>query len=814
MPTEKDFADAAETLSDPVAPEAVKAAARRVLQAYKPPTETTSDFGEHSSIGPTGLDIGAPAEVQLDEQARTFRGQERALDEHPDVVKALKSQGIMAGAPMASAQDKADAIVAKADDRAKVREQLQRPTVLTAPGDLPTAQNETKGVLDVFSNIGPRLQNAKRLLPSAMGGNVEHFVEPSLDEFRKTMAPLLGEKAYGLTNDSEEYRDFADAAWAEVYDKAKQEGRSVTRHDKSDNKDPGWQAAELIRQAGGASGTMLNAATGGLGTKYAGRRIAAWGGHPEQGEEEAQNLERVSASSHPALNAGAEVYGAIESPLFKGAAKLIPGTTVARTAAQAGLGSAGYKAAELGARRAGGEDLGLGQAAEEVGESAGMGIVAGGLLGLGGKAIRSERAGLRANTPLGEAEKAGASMRVTGVEPGENIRALREEARAGGHGYADKPDVNKMLAGRLEEPLGFEAGRSQSEAQRLAGEAKAEFHSVHGNDTVQPSNAQKALESVHESITRREGDVIGGHESLAREISRRLGSMSTIEVVPAGTATGGIPASDAMKKGYDVLPEIAKAVGSSVAELKSVPSMLDDVDVLIHLKDFNPAEHDALVKGFDKLAEVDGKPGLPSGELKSLLEASRADRDRFTGGSSGIPSTLTHTIRDAEGNPKVLHGYSAKKAIEAEKLETLKKRNELAKPSNVPRYGEPGGDPGRDQALRDVAEGADAHGFPGTSDVLEQFKGNRAVERLEDMSKLRGGARIHGLKTSPVEHLSSTAIRLRLDPLLGAIEPQLGRAAGVGASQADKRLRQKPNVAGADQDTIDKIQRLLGVAPP
>lgn len=815
-PTPDDIDFAVASLSDPKADEQLKAAARRLLSRLPatPKAETPADFGEHSSLGPTGLDVGSPAEIQLGEQSRAFQGQEKAAREHPEVVKALKAQGIMAGAPIASPEEEAQAIAAKAEQRAEMRKQLERPTVFTAPKDVPTEENQVKNPLDIFTNVGPRIANARKLLPSALGGNVEHFVEPDIDEFRKTMAPIMGERAYSVTKDSEEYRDFADAAWANIYDQAQKEGRSVTRHDKQTDKTPAWEGAELVRQAGGAAGTMLNAATGGLGTKYAGRRVAAWSGHPEKGEEEAQNLERVSASANPALNLGAEVAGMVESPIFKGAGKLVPGATIGRTAAQAGLGSAGYKGAELGTRSMGGEDIGLGQAASEVGQAGTLGVVAGGLFGLGGAGLRKNAANLRTSTPLGEAETAGAKMHWYGVEPGKKVGALREEARAGGYGYSHKPDVNTMMAEKLDEPLNREAARGQAEQKRVAGEAFAEYHAAYGHDRIQPVNAQRALESVHQKLTREGGDVIGGSEPLARAIQNRLASMSHVEVYPAGEASGAIPAKEAMQKGYDVVPAVAKAIGSSVSEIESTPSILDDVDVKIALKNFNPQEHDQLVRGFDDLAEKEGRPGMSSSDLKSLLEAARQDRDLFKGGTSKIPSDLTHTIEDAEQNKTKLEAYSARKAIEADKLVAMEKRNNLVKPENVRNYGEPKGPLGRDAALRDIAQSADVHGFPGTSDTLELSRGNRAVERLEEASKLRSGARMHGLTANPVEHLSGTAMRLRLDPFLGAIEPEVGRGASMAATAADKRLSRKPNDMGADQDTINKIQRLLGVVPP
>ncbi len=69
------------------------------------------------------------------------------------------------------------------------------------------------------------LKDFMRYMPSWVGGGTEMWHEPSLADFRSQ----AGDKAKGLDKSSQEYKDYADAAWLDRYNRAHQNGENVVR---------------------------------------------------------------------------------------------------------------------------------------------------------------------------------------------------------------------------------------------------------------------------------------------------------------------------------------------------------------------------------------------------------------------------------------------------------------------------------------------------------------------------------------------------------------------------------------------------------
>src|SRR5262249_29814124 len=110
--------------------------------------------------------------------------------------------------------------------------------------------------------FGLKLQNARASLPGILGGKVEHFLEPSLEQFQAEMGPFVHPSE--LHHGSDAYKEYADSLWQKIYDQAKAEGRPVVRD--AYKKDQTWATKAgdwAMRNAAGAA-AGVDKAFGGL----------------------------------------------------------------------------------------------------------------------------------------------------------------------------------------------------------------------------------------------------------------------------------------------------------------------------------------------------------------------------------------------------------------------------------------------------------------------------------------------------------------------------------------------------------------------
>lgn len=935
MASEQDLKDAAEALASPDAPAEVKAAARRLLSALPPKEAKPSDFGEHSSLGPTGLEAmqqgGLPKPDQADEQRQEV---EKAFTQSPEVAKALQLGAAPAQAPLVGESPEEGArrhqvYIAENYDQ-KLQTASKRKDLAAPPEFVPPTPVQQQPL-----NFFDALHQTREMLPEHFGGKVQHYYEPGIDQFRRDMAPALGPKVLQMTEGSEEYKQYADKLWKTIYEHAQATGQPVVRESFRTNKAPEDKLLHGVEMGIGSLGSAAIGAdkgmTGGIGGKLL---------------TEKDNRDALTSafpiSSDVGFAAGAGNPNSVGSLAAKGAGKAVgaipgaaalAGTTAGRIAGSAGQGAVGAAATQGAMDLVGGESAGASG-------RAGSAALIGSLLGLGGGVVgelaSSEGQSLRKESPLGEAEKIGARTSVrNGINPGKEMQALRSEAQAEQIGPAHAPDVESMLAGKLEGPLTDEGRRLRGTEEARVGTALETFHKVNQKERVAPERTVQAYADLHAKLTDAQGNPLPKNRPQVNSIRHDLRDMVDLEAVPvkssspeqvdfdrrfearneelyarkrdvpdladpfasapasepSRTAPGGkiqgektlpdeitpvalgdlempkgtsipppaerpdlwkgngigrlkeihktndaaykITGAEARKQGFDVDEAVAKALGITADDVRNEAAQGNDLSkkvwVIVKPKQFSPGEFHEIVAGVNQ-ANKAGQGAPPDVRLtKGTSRAIREDRDRFGGATADIPADLKYTIKDEQGRPINLKGYSAYHARSSDELAALKRKLDLAgvgenPPELLPgspyrgfvgnarAYGSSGRAPEIDQSLRELASSAGEHGHPGTVENLDKIKYARAVAELEHAAKVTQMFRGFGGNINPTERMSALGLRLRLDPALQYLAP---RAANVGAAGAlpgyrDQRKALPPQ---ADQATIDQISRLLGAGP-
>ena len=788
------------------------------------------------------------------------------------------------------------------------------------------------------------LNDAALILPRHKDGGAEHFFEPSIEQFRKDMAPAYGERVMKIDEFSPEYQEYSDKLWKDIYDQAVAQGRPVIR--------------EKFKRRNGIVDTLE-----GMGWKGAQQATAAAHGvsealpfnFPERitnaiGATNAENQEKVASAAPLAHDvgfaAGAVAPFSTGNIALKAAGAVTPGVVgdLAASLPNA-VRIAGHNAAAgyiSGWAQSLGTDLARGDRAGALGRANKAGFigiplaVGGGLLTHG---LQNEAAALRREGPLGEAGGIGATPSVLrGVKPGPTVEKLRGQARELGLGPEAQPDVESMLVARAEEPMVAEGRRQRAAGEARVGTALEQFHKINAGEYRSPERYIRALSDLHENLVDAKGNPLPENGPIVGQLRRKLGELADIELVPKlpkeqvtefnrrvarnqseeeiraqerltegpqfetsdpfaeaeATNPGGravmgdrttpdqvtpigindlelpkgasVPpreasphpydrvttrlrqieketpgafrlntASQVVREGFDLDRAVAEATGMSVSDVRAERAAGrnwgDDFDFIMVPRKFNPGQHHQIVAGVNE-ANKEGAQTPPDPRLaRGTSRAIREDRDQFTGSSPEIPRDLEYTVKDEQGNPITLRGYSAFEAKSADELAALKRKLSLAGlPENPPeeltgpqvktlhgalrQHGRAGQSPEAMQAQLDLARSGDQAQFhPYSAELaLDDMRRMRAVAELEKAVKITQMFRGYGGALNPVERMSALGLRVRMDPLLQWLQPKLGGLGAAGATIPQTEHRsQLP--AGADQTTIDQISKLLGMGP-
>lgn len=492
----------------------------------------------------------------------------------------------------------------------------------------------------------------------------DHYREPTIEQFRRDMAPILGApRAMALDEQSPEYEHYADAQWAKVYDQAKAEGKAAVRHSYTP-KDGAPRAiasalATWAAMAGAAAGGAAHAATFGLGNRL-------------MPDEQAANLERAGeefpvargignfagAIANPALRAfggiGGKAVGALpdalRSPL--GDSALASGIGGAVAGGAASLGEDAVDAATSEQR----PDLAM--VGRRAIDAAGGGMVLGAtgdLLAQGAKGIVNQlRTGSKLAPFVNLLEEGGGSTSfLRGVKPGEAMSEAKIAA-----GGTEEP--LEHLAGEMVGPMAREA-RARVASQEAATEATNQsYYQKHAGDTRPVGPLVDWLTRARAELTGPDGQVLPGREQVARTLDQYSNKLVKVEGVYPGDV--GLATRSARTPGMRMLtgPEAAARgidVTQAIKDSGFPPEMADQLNFIVTPQKLNPQQVDALHDGIN-LVMKEGKGGEPDPALAGMGKAVRQVRDQFPG--DPILGGATATIRDpATGKDIQLTGWSA-----------------------------------------------------------------------------------------------------------------------------------------------------------
>jgi hypothetical protein len=723
---------------------------------------TQADFGEHSSLGPTGLDIGSPADIQLEQTRLGHEGRQKAEMEHPKIAKALSAAGVTPGMPVPSLDE---------------QKRQRREALDVYNNDLPSASRRK----DLFEPPEYTPPQSLAMFPGQMGyqnfaqGKVKIFTEPSVDEFHAELGPVYGEKILREGKESDAYKEFADTKWKHAVEQAKEKGIAAVRNDYRSRPDP---HVGVTQQIAGLLGSGIDAATFGLGSKLI----------DKAGEDAPMTLSQAKEGASPLATGAGTLGGSLMNPAFLAAEAAIPVKGALSGAAAAGLGAGSNSLLTSAGRAATGEDVSPGEAAK----SALLDTALGGTLGFVGGAASKEIAKKGEELGMKSLEEGGYAKPSlwSGIRPTEKI--TEAEGAAKKFGFQDaktgKPLVVDMEATRLEKPFVEEARARQASGKEFGSRAEKEIYEANKRLRVSARPIVDALEEAKASRLDREGRprtsvAARDIKTIDREIQNYLD------------------------------PELSEMAGEPVARLYD-PKEIDQV-----IKDIQSLDPKALQRGAPT-----GRQPLP--DFESIKQAAHQLRDQIPGGTSFVPEGLETTMVDDLGKKRTLKDYSAFKHESAKDIaagarargmiglpegtvpETLGANESRSLQSSLRKVGESG--PGQHEADQVIEDFARATGKTKSVDLMKAYK---AYERLKEQAKIMGRLRLGGLH--PQESLSGHGMALRLQ----AAGPTLGKAGRLsGAIGKTGRQYLPPLMAGRfgselqgpeEPLTLDEVNRRL-----
>lgn len=566
----------------------------------------------------------------------------------------------------------------------------------------------------------PQLYRPPELIPShvdaatAMKARVEF--EPTLDQFRADMSHALGPSIMEMTEDSPEYKLYADSLWARKYDAAAKLGVPITRQQYKNS--DSW--LDKVGDFSVNARDTLEAGLTGLGSGLTiGAAPEAAGVVAEKlGQKDALEGYREQQRRHPIAAFTGNLLGALNPA--SAVAKLGALGNAAMPAAKTGLGAVA-RAATLGGGLGG--TTGLIEASnrqfanaavspdagqylshvqpEDILKPAAIGAATGGALGAAGEllgqgassAVKALRRGRHAED-LAIAERGGAMTSAVGqvkLPPGVqgNIdEALRSDIggdavdRAIDKVKGPMADTAYAQSRRIIQQLGSEneaynaspEGRAQHPLKNLALRLRdlVERKTKDGRDLPMVKSApfKRALEKAVDPV------VVSKHEALGL-IAREGGWLVSEE--------------DAARMGWTPRPLSSDEIGQ-LPRLPSSPLTMAPNDAVTALEGKGPVASDArvivvrplkvnaqklqeIIGDIDEAADVSAGASASkrsSRAYRDLMDAVRQDSQQWQGNS------ITGTKSMKLPNGQTVKGFAAMKARHAEELQRLKQLNKRA----------------------------------------------------------------------------------------------------------------------------------------
>lgn len=762
-------------------------------------SSTPADFGEHSSLGPTGGDmLSEKIPVQESPPPKLERYSAPKLPPKRTIEDPSLSEEEQA---LANSEETTRYRKENFDDESPKNATRRKDLAeLAPPSFIPPAPDpgpvSFAHPLDAARAIAQHIENAKAALPASIGGNVEHFYEPSAEEYGRFKADL--EQGGYHVPSREEY---ADMRWKMIYDAAKQQGRAVVRDAYAGEK---GIAHGLGRAADATDAALLSFGNqmtlGGLGAAYtkAVRHDREASGesalHPEYAtpyDETMQGDFKVAGESVPGLGEVGGGAAGILNPrglgagLARGAGSAVrgvagPTSALGKIAAE---GAAGALASGAGAAIEGVTGAVRDERPIEGGDIAARAKI-GAMLGLPGGLVaglaKVHGESLREAVPeLPEAEKLGARTSLGGVSPGKQITALEDRAASEG-----APSASSMMFGELEKPL-VETGRTaRAGAQESIAQTNREFY-------AKLSGKRQAVGPLLKEATQAHAEAMGPGGELAFQqnlpkLREQIGKMADVRIAdPAKPPLAGeyrMPVAAADRAGFDVDAALNEA---------GVPrEAAEGTEVAIRPRRLSAEELDKVVHGLDQMQAQGKLTKEPIPRYAEMQRAAREVRDRFSPEFSQTKGANSRALADLErrlaftGLPPEIPSQG----LTADQAKALQSALESAGETG-PAAAE------RARAIRETARQA------GVGSELERAQQMRSYERLQGRNSTGGGITLH--KGGITEHLNpvSPVNRMRLDAISRMMGvPQLG-AAGSAAG-------------GSSQATIDQISNMLNLGTP
>lgn len=357
------------------------------------------------------------------------------------------------------------------------------------------------GLLDIPGGM-------RMMMPTYAGGETTHFAEPTVEQFRRDMGPVIGSRIATMDTNTAEYRQYADLLWQRVYDQAKAAGKPVVRHEFASKSDAWDRLAYHVGDAVDALGGAVNGV--GRDASFGGINAAAG----KLGGDQAA-LDLASAEErNPTASAVGGFVGAMQNPALRGLGwlgEMIGGkpTSIVGSALKSSIeGAAG------GAVAAGGEDavdaLASGQPMdmESTKDRMVSGIKSGGLAGLGfdllGQAGGTVSRALRQDRSLGPSTRAVEDAGGTiggwrGVRPSKDMKGALDAAGEKGARAHVAEQIMGPAADKGFEQIAAAKRRAEliNDAYRLANE---EQYAEHGPFVEELQNRRQRLEGPNGPI--------------------------------------------------------------------------------------------------------------------------------------------------------------------------------------------------------------------------------------------------------------------------------------------------------------------------
>lgn len=781
-----------------------------LMQAAEQPDPKPSNYGEGGSIlgvGETGMDVLDKRITSPEQHAQV----EKARNLSPTVAKQLQV-GLGGAAPTIPDETAEEKLKREGEEYSRTHD----PSLPTAskhkelfapPENIPEDFGPpAPPALDPMSAFAQKVESARSSLPAFFGGKVEHYLEPSVAQFRRETRPVLGDEVDKMGVGSDAYREYADKLWQDIYNKARADGRAVVRSAYKDNRNGKLPFVEKVAEQGLGVLGGIDTVLGGVPSDT----VDVLRGRPFMGDE------RKSLNAHRGNAPIGDIAGQAGGSMLP----VAPGNMVARgmgalfgeaasaggAALRGGLGGAGAGAATSAASDVADSRDVSGQAA---GISALLGFPLGALGGASGYGMGVHGKNLRETTGFGQVESAGMGKTdvIRGIKPTAKAEGIRKEATAA---LGPGREVDHLTR-QLEEPMTGAARRYQAETKQSLGQQKEAYFAATDEErrNIGPF-VEKALE-LRGKATTPDAQRLPLHADQVKFLDKVIGESTSTDIVPAANGK-------ALEKSYrpgsiDVPPEQAERYGIDVGRAIQAYTMRtgkppgDNFLIRITPRELNPREMEAVKDKIDLALRMGDNPNRQ--ELNPLMEATREVRDRMP---SGGPVSDSLTATASTGTREIpLSGFSAFQKKASDTTQNVSREIESAGfPEKVPEkldagqaqkffstaenYRTSGRTPDADAALRKLAQMGNVQGG------LEDVAGMRELRALQGKAQLPASAALMPWKLGQADPL---ARQLRLDPLFGALGPGLSRG-GLGGAAG----------ARMDDETKRRMSLLLGPLGP